>query len=416
MLRQGFANVEMRYYAAMEKIAKTTVCVLIALLSVRLIVMAVSPVFEPSEARYAAISANMARTSDWLVPRFTHKGIYQPFSGKPPLVFQTSALACRAIGISPFAVRIAPFVSFLILLAALFVCTKRLNDAKCAWAAVMACSSSVALYAAAGFCMTDVPLACCTTGTLLAYALFRERPSLAAPLWAGAALGCGMLVKGPVVLALCGVAVLADATVNRRWNTLFNVRWLAAVPVFFAISTPWFILMHREDPGFLRYFFINENLLRFLVHNYGDRYGAGRETFRGMAAIWAFVVALPWSLIPLKALRGGWRRRSWIPHDFFLVSALAITTFWCLTSRAPLAYLLPIVPLFSVYVARSWREDVERFFPGAAALSSVMLVAVILVAAVFSNKLPGSDAQPRLSGSRYSYEFYHGPWGKGASK
>ena len=405
----------MRYYTPMGKIAKTTACVLAALLSVRLIVMAVSPVFEPSEARYAAISANMARTGDWLVPHFTHKGIYQPFSGKPPLVFQSSALACRAIGISPLAVRIAPFASFLILLAALFVCAKRLNDATCARAAVMACSSSVALYAAAGFCMTDVPLACCTTGALLAYALFRERPSLAAPLWAGVALGCGMLVKGPVVLALCGVAVLADAAVNRRWKTLFNIRWLAAVPVFLAISAPWFILMHREDPGFLKYFFINENLLRFLVHDYGDRYGAGRETFRGMAAIWAFVVTLPWSLIlPLKALRGGWRGRSWIPRDFFLVSSLAITAFWGLTSRAPLAYLLPVVPLFSVYVARRWREDVERFFPDAAVISSAMLVTALLAAAAFSNKLPGPDAKPRLSGNRYSYEFYHGPWGKGA--
>ena len=114
----------------MRKIATSTACVLAALLFARLIVMAVSPVFEPSEARYAAISANMARTGDWLVPRFTHRGIYQPFSGKPPLVFQASALACRAIGISPFAVRIAPFASFLILLVSLFVCTKRLNDAK----------------------------------------------------------------------------------------------------------------------------------------------------------------------------------------------------------------------------------------------------------------------------------------------
>ena len=416
MLRQGFANVEMRYYAAMGKVAKSTACVLGALLSVRLVVMAVSPVFEPSEARYAAISANMARTGDWLVPRFTYKGVYRPFVGKPPLVFQASALACRVIGISPFAVRVVPFATFLILLAALFVSVRRLNDSKCARTAVMACSSSVALYAAAGFCMMDVPLACCTVGALLAYALFRERPSLAAPLWAGAFLGCGMLVKGPVVLAMCGVAVLADAAVNRRWRTLFNIRWLAAVPVFLAISAPWFVLMHREHPGFLRYFFVNENLLRFLVHDYGDRYGAGRETFRGMAAIWAFVVTLPWSLIPLKTLRSGWRGRSWIPRDFFLVSALAITAFWCLTSRVPLAYLLPVVPLFSVYVARRWSMDVGRFFPYAAAVSSVMLAAAILSVAAFSNKMPGSDAKPKAHGSRYSYEFYHGPWGEGAPK
>ena len=398
----------------MRKKVILAVSVLVALLCVRLAVMAVTPVFEPSEARYAAISANMARTGDWLVPHFTYKGVYRPFSGKPPLVFQASALVCRVIGISPFAVRIPPFASFLVLLTALFICVKRLNGTKCAMAAVMVCSSSVAFYATAGFCMTDVPLACCTAGALLAYALFREKPSFIAPLLVGTFLGCGMLVKGPVTLAICGGAVLADAAVNSRWRTLFNVRWLLAIPVFLVISVPWFALMHREDPGFLRYFFINENLLRFLVHNYGDRYGAGRETFRGMAAIWAFVVALPWSLLPLKTLRGGWRNRSWIPHDFFLLSSLAVTLFWCLTSRVPLAYLLPAVPFFSVYAARRWKEDIVKYFPYAATISAVLLIAILLSAATFSDKLPGAGAKPKLSGSRYSYEFYHGPWGEGA--
>ena len=38
--------------------------VLLILVAVRVAAMLVAPVFEPSEARYAAISANMARTGD----------------------------------------------------------------------------------------------------------------------------------------------------------------------------------------------------------------------------------------------------------------------------------------------------------------------------------------------------------------
>ena len=49
---------------------------LAALIVVRVAAMLVAPVFEPSEARYAAISANMARTGDWFVPSFTYKGVY----------------------------------------------------------------------------------------------------------------------------------------------------------------------------------------------------------------------------------------------------------------------------------------------------------------------------------------------------
>ena len=46
--------------------------ILAALGAIRLALMATVPVFEPSEARYAAIAANMARTGDFTVPRFTH--------------------------------------------------------------------------------------------------------------------------------------------------------------------------------------------------------------------------------------------------------------------------------------------------------------------------------------------------------
>ena len=73
--------------------------ILAALALLRLALMATVPVFEPSEARYAAISANMARSGDFVVPRFTHDLEYQSFDGKPPLVFQAGGLFCRALGV-----------------------------------------------------------------------------------------------------------------------------------------------------------------------------------------------------------------------------------------------------------------------------------------------------------------------------
>ena len=71
---------------------------LLALAAVRLALMATMPVFEPSEARYAAIAANMARSGEFVVPRFTHDLKYQIFDGKPPLVFQAGGLFVKAPG------------------------------------------------------------------------------------------------------------------------------------------------------------------------------------------------------------------------------------------------------------------------------------------------------------------------------
>ena len=121
------------------------------LLVVRLAVMWTTPVFDPSEARYAAISANMARTGDFLVPHFTHKGVYQPFDGKPPLVFQAGGMACRLFGVNEFSVRLFPFLSALMLLALLFRTVRRLKDTLVALMAVGICLTCTAFFAAIGF-------------------------------------------------------------------------------------------------------------------------------------------------------------------------------------------------------------------------------------------------------------------------
>ena len=394
------------------------------LLAVRLAVMTATPLFEPSEARYAAISANMARTGDFLVPRFTHKGVYQPFAGKPPLVFQASGAFCRLFGISEFAVRLFPFLSFAALLALLFVVVRQLAGAEAGMLAAGVCASSAALYAAAGFCMTDTTLALCSSGALLLYLCIRTGsapPSWRSVVGIAAFLGLGMLAKGPVALALFGLPVAIDAAINRRWKPILSARWLLGVAIFLAISAPWFCMMENAQPGFIRYFFVNENLLRFLVHDYGDMYGGGRETFRGMALVWALVVTMPWSLIALfRPRRMGLRA---LRTSFPLLASAVITVFWCLTSRVPVAYLLPVVPLFSAHLALygagdgSNRSAAWRAFPFAAAISAIALVATLAAVLVASPKrMPGESAKPMPRKSRYSYEFYNGPWGQGAPR
>ena len=249
---------------------KKTIIMFLAAMSflmvVRVAIMLCTPLFEPSEARYAAISANMARTGNFLVPNFTYKGTYRPFAGKPPLVFQASGMFCRILGLNELSVRLTPFLSFLGLLAILFLVVRRLADAATGMLATGICASSVALYATAGFCMMDVPLTFCSSGALLLYALHRNGSPQPRPLvicGVATLLGLGMLVKGPVALAIFGLPVLADAAINRKWQHILSLRWLPGILLFLAISAPWFWRMETAQPGFLRYFFVNENIMRF---------------------------------------------------------------------------------------------------------------------------------------------------------
>ena len=410
------------YYATMKNPLKNFVVLLAALALVRLALMAVVPVFDPSESRYAVLCANMAQSGDFLVPRFIHNGVYQSFDGKPPLLFQLGGLACSVLGRRELAVRLPPFLAAVGLLSILFFAVRRLRGASAARMAVVVCATSVAFYATAGTCMTDLPLTFCVGGALLLESVFIQTPGRRLSWAIFALLGLGMLVKGPVALALFGLPVLADAVANRRLAVLARHDWIVGPLVFLAIAAPWYALMERQTPGFLKYFFVNENILRFLVHDYGDKYGAGRETFRGMAVVWAVVVTLPWT--PLLVLRrGALRLRGGDPAALLSWGLVAITGFWCLTSRVPLAYLLPVVPLFAARLAL--QDDfppwTARLAPVAAGICLVAVVGSFGFTSLFTDKMPGwlfraVRAEEPTRGvtfrpwwaSPYSAEFYFG--------
>lgn len=407
----------------MKNQLKNFVILLAALALARLAVMAIFPVFDTSESRYAVLCANMAESGDFLVPRFIHNGVPQSFDGKPPLLFQAGGMLCKACGKHEFFVRLPPFLSAVGLLGILFFAVRRLRNVSAARTAVIVCATSVAFYATAGICMTDIPLTFCVGGALLLECVFITSQERWISLAIFALLGIGMLVKGPVALVLFGLPVLADAFANRRLAVLARHDWLCGTLVFLAIAAPWYVLMERETPGFLKYFFVNENVLRFLVHEYGDRYGGGRETFRGMAVVWAVVVTLPWT--PLLLLRRGTLRlRDGDPAALLAWGLVAITGFWCLTSRVPLAYLLPVVPLFAARLALQGDDFppwATRLAPAAGGLCVVVVVGALTFATLFSNKMPGwtfrslHGAEPTRGAfftngyPPYSAQFYFGP-------
>ena len=403
---------------------------LLLVVVVRLVLAAVTPVFDTSEARYAAMAANMARSGDFLVPRFTYKGEYQSFDGKPPLLFQAGGLACKVFGINEFAVRLPVLLATGLLLILLHRVMMVLTDGDghAALLAVAMTATSTAYAALVGFCMTDGLLVTCVAGALLAHAALVKSGNRNWSLVVFALLGFGMIVKGPVALVEFGLPVVLDLTVNRRWTILGRYRWFWGLSLFALIAAPWFVLMARKNPDFLWYFFVNENLLRFLVHEYGDKYGAGRETFRGMALVWLAVVTLPWSLgvvwgwlgERLGERRGRGRpavrglvRRTDSPSAVLGWGVVGITAFWCLTSRVPMAYLMPTVPLACAWLVLrangGERERLARRVPLVACLTSLVLVGGILGGMLFTDKMQGAAAPFKLK--RYSYEFYHGVHG-----
>lgn len=376
--------------------------------SLRLIMMAVVPLTDQSEGRYASICRNMALSGNYLEPRFFHEGIYQGFDGKPPLYFWSGGLAVEAFGENELAVRLPSLLAALALMGLAYVVLRRYRNAETGLLAAFLLGSGGFFYLFSGVVITDMVLCLGIGGATICYMAFlaadSRRERKLASLGVFAFLAAGMLTKGPIAIALFGLPVFIWTWINADWKRLLDHAWIGGSALFLLLAAPWFVLQAQVNPDFLRYFFINENLLRFLSSEYGDRYGSGREFHYG-AAIWmALVVNLPGVLIAAYALYNRNLRPLLLERGLLrqpvaglaALSFLCTVGFWSLTSRTPIAYLLPTAPAFAILLAdrigaaavAPWRERLQRGVLILGILSMTGLCAGLLITMAVAKNSP----------------------------
>jgi 4-amino-4-deoxy-L-arabinose transferase-like glycosyltransferase len=76
--------------------------------------------------------------------------------------------------------------------------------------------------------------------------------------------GLGILAKGPVALALPGLAILCWLIWDKRWKRIFHWHMLTAAIIILVVSVPWYILVHQATDGeWTKGFFLEHNVGRF---------------------------------------------------------------------------------------------------------------------------------------------------------
>jgi 4-amino-4-deoxy-L-arabinose transferase-like glycosyltransferase len=149
--------------------------------------------------------------------------------------------------------------------------------------------------------------------------------------------------------------------------------WFTGGLVALLTAAPWYILAEMRTPGFLRYFLLNENVLRFLSSDYGDQYGKGHPF--PYASIWGLWLlgALPWSLL---LVFDGVRNRVWRlgvlrqlrdrPTDAFLFAwMLAPMVLFTPCRNLVITYVLPGFLPMAILAGRRVAQVVEAPADGA---------------------------------------------------
>ena len=334
---------------------------MVLLVGVRWATLPVLPVLDPSESRYAVVARDMLQSGDYLTPMVWANGEYVPFFSKPPLLFWLQAAAMSVGGVTEVAARMPPFLASLgVLLLTGWIATRVLSRELVAPTLLVLVSSPL-FFLCAGLGLTDMLLCFSVSGALFSHLAFtratdedeRRRWSLLSFLL----LGVGMLAKGPVAVVQFGLPAFAWAAWRGRWTDLTGQAWWPGVVLFALPWVPWFLLLEREHPGFLQYFLVNENVLRFSAAEYGDRYGGGHKQFPGMAIVFLVLAMLPWfAVLGWRARSATVRARVWEcvrREDLgFLVVAVGSNVAFLSFSRHLLGtYVLPVVPAGAVLLA-----------------------------------------------------------------
>ncbi|MBX7138991.1 MAG: glycosyltransferase family 39 protein [Oligoflexia bacterium] len=319
------------------------------------------PLTDPSEARFARMAQRMLELDDWTIPRIDLKQLPdEPYLSKPPFQVWLVAGVLNSLGSSDWAVRIPSLVEACLTLILCWGFGRAYLGTNGAFLGTLILASSLGFFLLSAGLTTDIALCAeVSLALVLFYCATQMHPAhrVFSLFGCGAALGMGLLTKGPVALILflviCGLWTL----IRRRTWPLSLVQSAIIFVTALALALPWYLSAELRVPGFLRYFLIDENILRFLTHDAGVRYGSVKS--RPYGTIWILLLAmmLPWSIGLVRSFIG--RNRALVIKSvrdsdllsFLLAWGLGSAVFFTFARNVLPTYVLPSLPGWALLYA-----------------------------------------------------------------
>jgi 4-amino-4-deoxy-L-arabinose transferase-like glycosyltransferase len=311
------------------------------------------------EQRYAEVARELgAESGSWLVPHLNG----EVYDDKPPGFFWLVALLHDGLGFELGAAAKAVSVAAASLSVALaFALGRRLYGVHEGLAAALVLGSSEMFLSLALRGNLDALLTACITASL--YACWRGEEAsndASAVRWrlaAGGFAGLGMLVKGPVALAVPAAAVLFHGGLTRGWRRIRPSLWLPALAISLVPGLAWLAAAAAES---------GTDYVRDLVLGHAVAHPLGGVSKQ--RPFWYYAKSLPASFAPWSialpgcvALFASRRKRS--SEDAFAIAWLCAPLL--LLSLFPAKrhlYLLPLLPGAALLVSRwlAWLRSGPR--------------------------------------------------------
>ncbi len=332
--------------------------VLVALLNFLPGFFAIPPI-DRDEARFAQATKQMIEKGDYVDIRFQDEVRYK----KPVGIYWLQAgvvTTARALGMpgaltTIWLYRVPSLLGAVGAVLLTYWTALAFVSRRAALLAGLMMASSILLAVEARFATTDAMLLATVVaamGVLARLYLPEQRARLdARSTWAlpaifWTALAIGVLLKGPLILMVVGLAALALVVIDRRADWLLALKPLVGIVWFAALVLPWFIaIIGRADDAFLAES-VGRDLLPKLYSNQ-ESHGAPPGTY--FLLFW--LMFFPGSILAGLAAPAAWAARR-EPGAKFLLAWLVPS--WIIlelvVTKLP-HYVLPLFPPIAILIA-----------------------------------------------------------------
>lgn len=317
------------------------------------------PLFVPDEGRYPEAAREMLAAQDYITPRVN--GV--AFLDKPVLYYWLQALAMSLFGVNEWAIRLFPALLGMFGCLVTYVSGRMLFNRRTGFLSAIILATTPLYFGNAHYADLNLEVAVFISSTLLFFLIAMTRndkwrhPFLFAAYFFSA---CAFLTKGLIGVAFPCMIIGLWILIRWKWDIVKQAHLMKGLLLFLALVLPWYVLVQKANPQFLHYFFVTQQVTRFL----------SAAEFNNPTPIWFYVPiiligAFPWTIFSLQAFSKHISNclQAVNQHSkelYLLLWFFIVLIFFSIPRSKTIGYILPLLPAFALltghYLSIMWAK------------------------------------------------------------
>ena len=327
--------------------------------------------YEPHESHFAMVGQEMICRNDWIVPHLNGS----PYLNKPPLLYWLIAISTYFFGSTEFSARLPVALAGWLGVVIAWKWARELWGIDSSRVCAIMLSVTLGWFIFTHQILIDVLLATLLlSSNFFFWRLFKQHRCWLNWWSAYISLALCVLAKGLIGLILPLAGCLALAAIERDGKIIQRIRLYRGLLLVTALVIPWFVAVEFANPGFLKYFIVNEHFDRLLDRRFPPDYEVSKIGAVGYLAI-TFGWCFPWVLFLPSVVKYSWQewRQRYSQNTslqvchrsngIFLLAIAAVmpvVMFLPFSSRL-IYYGIPAIPAYVILCAGWWNKQYKMF-------------------------------------------------------